>query len=107
MGTSVADFRAGLARLGSVCGAITCDRPFLGPLYTWVEACAGGTFREVPVFINFVVSWLRDRLETRREIKKPIDGRDKNMKERSKKMEQVVKDKKAVAKVAKELKLTT
>ena len=67
-GVSVAEFRAGLGRLGFVCSAIVYDKPFLGPLYTWVEACAGGTFREVPVFIKFVLTWLIRRLECRKEI---------------------------------------
>ena len=67
-GMSVSDFRSGLGRLGFVCGAIIYDKPFLGPLYTWVEACSGGTFREVPVFLKFVLAWLQRKLVERKEI---------------------------------------
>ena len=67
-GIAVHEFRAGLGRLGFVCGAISYDKPFLGPLYTWVEACNSGTFREVPNFIKFVLSWLIRKLEQRKVI---------------------------------------
>ena len=68
-GICVAEFRGGLGRLGFVCGALFYDRLLLGPLYTWVEACAGGCFREIPVFIKFVLKWLQDRLTSRKEIR--------------------------------------
>ena len=68
-GVSVEEFRSGLGRLSFVCGAIIFDKPFLGPLYTWVAASSGGTFREIPVFIKFVLTYLIRKLESRKEIK--------------------------------------
>ena len=67
-GISVAEFRSGLGRLSFVCGAITYDRPFLGPLYTWVSACSSGTFREIPVFIKFILTWIKTRLLERHVV---------------------------------------
>ena len=61
-------FEAGLGRLGFVCGAVVFDRPFLAPLHTWAALKGGGCYRECPIFVKFILSFLAGRLRARRTI---------------------------------------
>ena len=62
----IRDLREALGRMSFVYGALTSDRPFLGPLYTWVSVSNPSAALELPVFVRLILQWLRSRLRIRR-----------------------------------------
>ena len=62
----IRDLREALGRMSFVYGALTSDRPFLGPLYTWVAVSNPSGVLELPVFVRLILQWLRGRLRIRR-----------------------------------------
>ena len=60
------ELREALGRLVFVYGALTWDKPFLGPLFTFLSHHPPGTYVELPLYVKMVLAWMRGRLENRR-----------------------------------------
>ena len=60
------DLRDALGRMSFVYGALDADRPFLGPLFTYVAVSNPSAFQRLPLFALLILDWLRERLRERR-----------------------------------------
>ena len=60
------ELREALGRMVFVYGALTWDRPFLGPLFAFMKVHAVGAYVQLPLYVRIVLKWLMDRLTTRR-----------------------------------------
>ena len=77
---NTAELREALGRLVFVYGALTYDKPFLGPLFAFLKVHWLGLTKRLPLYVLIVLSWLRDRLKGRRATrcwceKKQCSGR--------------------------------
>ena len=59
------DFACGLGRLGFGANALSWERPFLGPLYSWSSATRGrkGVLR-LPVMLRSILNWMSIRFRS-------------------------------------------
>ena len=64
----VRDLRDALGRMSFVYGALAADRPFLGPLFTFVAVSHIDSVQPLPLFVLSIVDWLRERLRARRSM---------------------------------------
>ena len=60
------DLRDALGRMSFVYGALDADRPFLGPLFSYVAVSNPSAFQRLPLFALLILDWLRERLRERR-----------------------------------------
>ena len=60
------ELREALGRMVFVYGAIKHDKPFLAPLFTFLNTRPAGACVELPLFARMVLEWLRGRLKARR-----------------------------------------
>ena len=65
----ISDLRGALGRLVFVYGALAYERPFLGPVFAFLARHPNGGTKRLPLFVNIVLMWLRDRLKARRAFK--------------------------------------
>ena len=67
------DFACGLGRLGLGANALSWERPFLGPLYSWSSATRGrkGGLR-LPVMLRSILSWMSGRFRSGDRLQAPI-----------------------------------
>ena len=63
------ELREALGRLVFAYGALTYDKPFLGPLFAFLSLHPPGVNRRLPLYVRVVLGWLRDRLKQRRTHK--------------------------------------
>eukprot|EP00435_Cladocopium_sp_Y103_P022415 s1608_g5.t1 len=79
--TTARNFDQGLGRLGFAAMALTWERPFLGPLYSWCAAVRNkrGVLR-LPAMIRVILRFLGERFATGGDLQsppsldKPVDG---------------------------------
>ena len=66
------EMEQGLGRLGFSANALTRERPFLGPLYSWTAAIRNkkGCLR-IPVMLRTLLIFLRERLESGGSLQDP------------------------------------
>ncbi len=62
----VAEFRSEVGRLSFICSALEYERPFLGPLYSFLAICKGDVIRSLPRFVAVACQHLADRISLRR-----------------------------------------
>ena len=62
----IPELRGALGRLVFVYGALTYDKPCLGPLFAFLSRRQRGGKKKLPLFVKIVLTWLRDRLKARR-----------------------------------------
>ncbi len=60
------ELREALGRMVFVYGALQHDRPFLGPLFAFLNTRPAGSFADLPLYIITVLCWLHARLKSRR-----------------------------------------
>ena len=60
------ELREALGRLSFVYGALTWDKPFLGPLYTYLAVWGPGACVEIPLYVRMILEWLRRKIRERR-----------------------------------------
>ena len=66
------EMEQGLGRLGFAANALTWERPFLGPLYSWTAAIRGkrGVLR-IPVMLRTLLYYLHKRLSMGHSLQEP------------------------------------
>ncbi len=62
----VGELREGLGRLGYIAGALDFDRPFLGPIYTFVSLFPPLAVRPLPLYVASCLRYFAHRLARRR-----------------------------------------
>ncbi len=62
----VAELRSEVGRLSFICGALEYERPFVGPLYSFLAICQSDTVRSLPRFVAVACQHLADRISLRR-----------------------------------------
>ncbi len=62
----VGELREGLGRLGYIAGALDFDRPFLGPIYTFVSLFPPLAVRPLPLYVASCLRYFAYRLARRR-----------------------------------------
>ncbi len=62
----VSEFRSEVGRLSFVCSALEYERPFLGPLYSFLAVCKDDVVRPLPRFVAIACQHLADRISRRR-----------------------------------------
>ena len=62
----IREMREALGRMVFVFGALVWNRPFLGPLFSFVAVHRPGECPTLPVFLRSILGWLRDGLRRRR-----------------------------------------
>ncbi len=63
---NAAELRSELGRLSFICGALEYERPFLGPLYSFLATCKTDAARSLPRFVAIACQHLADRISLRR-----------------------------------------
>ena len=71
--TTWSDFSCALGRLGFGANALSWERPFLGPMYSWSAATRGkhGSLT-VPVMIRVILRWLAERFQEGGRLQEPM-----------------------------------
>ncbi len=62
----VSEFRSEVGRLSFICGALEYERPFLGPLYSFLALSKDNTTRSLPRFVAIACQHLAERISRRR-----------------------------------------
>jgi hypothetical protein len=73
----IRDLRDALGRMSFVYGALASDRPFLGPLYSYVAVTDLSAVHEPPIFVLLIIRWLRQQLRKRRSASCAAKAGDK------------------------------
>jgi hypothetical protein len=60
------ELREALGRTAFVYGALIWDKPFLGPLYTFLALWSPGACVELPLFVRMIITWLLRKIRERR-----------------------------------------
>ncbi|CAE7463581.1 unnamed protein product, partial [Symbiodinium pilosum] len=71
--TTWSDFSRALGRLGFGANALSWERPFLGPMYSWSAATRGkhGSLT-APVMIRVILRWLAERFQEGGRLQEPM-----------------------------------
>ena len=70
--TTWSDFSCALGRLGFGANALSWERPFLGPMYSWSATRGKHGSLTVPVMIRVILRWLAERFQEGGRLQEPM-----------------------------------
>ena len=65
---AIRELRSVVGRLGFSATLLRYLLPYLGPLYSWTAVVPDGAVRPIPVVLQLLMKWIRDRIADRRMI---------------------------------------